>query len=275
MRVFPILIVAALMGHGMMVSSATDPVPPTAISLSAVQQETFEWSGSISAGRAIEIRGINGPIRATAGGSEVAVTATKKAGRRGAAEDVTFEVVEHDGGVTICAMYPSDPDEDPNECRPGGHGHMSVHENDTRVDFTVRVPAGVNLVASTINGAIEATGLGAKVNAYTVNGRVEVETAGVVEARTVNGSVDVRMGSADWRGDLEIATVNGGITIVMPADVSAEVKASMVTGGFDSDFPLTVQGKWGPKQVSGTIGDGGRTLRLSTVTGGIRLRRGR
>ena len=59
--------------------------------------QDFEWSGRLSAGQAIEVKGINGDIEAMpASGNQVEVTAVKREGDRGYAEDVTFEVVEHD-----------------------------------------------------------------------------------------------------------------------------------------------------------------------------------
>jgi DUF4097 and DUF4098 domain-containing protein YvlB len=51
------------------------------------------------------------------------------------------------------------------------------------------------------------------------------------------------------------------------------VHASTVNGGISTDFPLTVQGRFGPKRLNGRIGDGGRTLSLTTVNGEIELRR--
>ena len=52
-----------------------------------------------------------------------------------------------------------------------------------------------------------------------------------------------------------------------------EVTASTVNGSMTTDFPLTIRGKWGPKRMSGTVGEGGRTLSLSTVNGDMTLRR--
>lgn len=80
-----------------------------------------------------------------------------------------------------------------------------------------------------------------------------------------------------WAGRLapgqtiELKGINGSITVELPADVSTEVRASTVNGGIDSDFPLSVKGRWGPKQAHGTLGSGGRTLELETVNGAIRL----
>ncbi|UCF41340.1 MAG: DUF4097 family beta strand repeat protein [Gemmatimonadota bacterium] len=241
----------------------------------SLMAQDFEWSGRLATGMAVEVKGINGDIEALpASGNQVEVTAVKREGRRGYAEEVTFEVVEHDGGITICAMYPSEPGKRENECREGGHGHMSVHDNDTEVDFTVRVPAGVDLVARTVNGNVDTGAMGGDVWAFTVNGSIEITAAGYAHANTVNGSIRAHMGRSDWQGDLEFQTVNGSITVELPADLSARVEASTVNGDMQTDFPLTIQGRWGPRRLSGTIGEGGRTLRLSTVNGGISLQRG-
>jgi DUF4097 and DUF4098 domain-containing protein YvlB len=47
-----------------------------------------------------------------------------------------------------------------------------------------------------------------------------------------------------------------------------------VNGGIESDFPITVRGRWGPRSMTGTIGSGGRRLELETVNGAIQIRRG-
>jgi DUF4097 and DUF4098 domain-containing protein YvlB len=109
------------------------------------------------------------------------------------------------------------------------------------------------------------------VEATTVNGGVRATGRGVVRGETVNGSVFARLGRADWPGRLSYSTVNGSITVELPADTSAEVRASTVNGGIDSDFPLSIKGRWGPKEARGTLGSGGRTLDLETVNGAIRL----
>ncbi|MBE0592656.1 MAG: DUF4097 family beta strand repeat protein [Gemmatimonadales bacterium] len=262
MRFFPILVAAGVMGA-------------TALPMSATPQGTdFQWSGRLDRGKAIEIKGINGAITARATtGAEVQVTAVKHAGAKGDVADVTFKVVEGANGVTICAVYPGTEGE-PNECVQGSGGRMNVKENNTRVDFTVHVPAGVNFIGKTVNGDIETDRIGGNVHATTVNGDVSVAAAGYVRATTVNGSIEASLGRADWQGDLEFSTVNGGIALRLPDGVGAEVTAGTVNGSFETDFPLTVQGKWGPKHVTGTIGSGGRKLTLNTVNGNVSLRRG-
>lgn len=234
--------------------------------------QDFEWRGSVDRGDDIEIRGINGAIEAVASsGSQVLVTATKKEGRKGDADDVTIEVVEHAGGVLICAMYPNKPGKKENRCSPGDT-HLSNHDNDTSVQFRVEVPAGINLVAGTVNGEVDVRDLDGDVQASTVNGDVRVESNGNVEASTVNGSITARMGQ-DLKSDLSFETVNGSVTVELPAGVNADVKASTVNGGMESDFPLTIQGRFSNRRMNGTIGNGGHDLELSTVNGAIIIRR--
>jgi hypothetical protein len=239
----------------------------------AAAQDRWTWRKAIPAGRMIEIKGINGDISATAAsGNEVEVVATKSAKRSNPA-DVKIEVVEHDGGVTICAVYPAPRGKPANECRPGEQGRMNSQNNDTNVDWEVRVPRGLEFAGRTVNGGVQGSGLTADARAHTVNGSVRLATTGVARAGTVNGSINVSMGQANWREPLEFATVNGSIVLVLPAALDADVEASTVNGSFHTDWPLSVQGRFGPKRVNGKIGNGGRALELATVNGNIELRK--
>jgi hypothetical protein len=236
-------------------------------------EDDFRWQGRIAQGRAIEIKGVSGEVRAEAtSGDQVEVVAHKTA-RRSDPAGVRLQVVEHAGGITICAVYPNTESGKPNECKPGGGGHMSVHNNDVSVNFTVRVPQGVRFIGRNVNGGVEARSIGGDVEAYTVNGGVNISAAGNAQAKTVNGSINASVGDANWTSKLEFETVNGSITLDLPAQTSTELEAETVNGDISTDFPLTVQGRFGRRHVSGTIGSGGRELQLATVNGDIRVRR--
>ena len=251
-----------------------DAQAATAAEVSNAQGGEFRWSERMAAGRVIEVRGVNGRVQAEGTtGSEVEVVATKSA-RRSNPESVRIEVVRHAEGVTVCAVYPSSNADKPNSCGPGGSGSMNVKDNDVQVDFAVRVPACVRFAGRTVNGGVEATGLQADAEAYAVNGGVRVSTTGLARASTVNGSVIVEMGRADWQDELEFQTVNGQINVLFPATLSADVRAETLNGSISTDFPMTVQGSAGRRRLEGVIGGGGRTLRLRTVNGGVEIRRG-
>jgi hypothetical protein len=235
--------------------------------------QDFDWRGRLAAGRTLEIKGVNGAIEAVpASGDEIRVTARKSA-RRSDPDDVRIEVVEHASGVTICAVYPPGRDGRENECAEGRGGRMNSERNDVTVEFRVEVPSGVRFAGRTVNGRVRARGLNGDVDAHTVNGEINVSTNGLVRASTVNGGMDIEMGRSDWREDLDFETVNGSITVTLSGDVNADVSASTVNGSISTDYPLTIQGRFGPKRLRGTIGSGGRALSMATVNGSIELRR--
>lgn len=231
-------------------------------------QTDFEWNGQLAPGQRIEVIGLNGSIHASPSPSgNVVVTAVKTAGRRGNPADVRVEMVTNSNGVTVCVVYPGG-----DGCRPGG-GQNNSNDNDTRVDFDVQVPVGVNLQARSVNGSIDAQGLQSDTEATTVNGSVTLSTAGSARATTVNGSINAAMGQAVWRNGGRFTTVNGQVTLRLPAAVNADVRVSTVSGGIQSDFPLQISTDPGPKHAEGVLGGGGQRLDITTVNGQVTLLR--
>ena len=244
-----------------------------AVPSAAQEAAPFDWSGRIAEGRTLEIVGVNGDIDVVASEDGRAHVRAVRSARRSDPESVRIEVVEHDGGVTVCAVYPTPRGaREPNSCARGG-GNSSVNDNDVEVHFTVRVPAGVRFDGSTVNGGVEAQGLRSDVHATTVNGDVRVSTAGLAQASTVNGDISVRVGSGTLSRDLRFSTVNGSIELSAPAGLNADLEASTVNGEIESDFEVRVRGSIDRQSIRGTIGSGGSDLDLSTVNGRIRLRR--
>jgi hypothetical protein len=232
------------------------------------QGDEWRWSGRVAAGKTLEIRGVNGEIAAEPASGEAVEVRALKHGRDDDPDDVRIEVVEHEGGVTICAVYPGRN----NVCRPGG-GRMNVRDNDVEVDFTVHVPRGVRFEGNSVNGSVTALELAGPVELHTVNGGVRLETAsGEAEAQTVNGSITAVVQALGER-PLRFQTVNGGITISLPAGLDADLEAQTVNGTIQTDFAIQVQGRINPRELNGRIGRGGRVLELETVNGSIRLRR--
>ena len=244
------------------------------------QDEAFEWRGQVSKGQTVEVRGISGNITAElASGSTVEIVATKH-GRRGDFDEVTVELYEGRDGITVCAVYGrwNRGDE---ACDGGDDGEHRRGERrrsiNVSVDFEVRVPAGVEFVGSMVSGDVEARDLESEVTATTVSGDVVVSTTEVAWGTTVSGSIDIEMGSSDW-DDLHFSTVSGDITLLLPEDLDADIDFESLSGDFHADFDVDLESRknrWVGSHVRGTIGDGGRRLSFSTVSGDVRLRRTR
>ncbi|HJQ54592.1 MAG TPA: DUF4097 family beta strand repeat-containing protein [Gemmatimonadaceae bacterium] len=249
---------------------------------------TWRWDGRVDAGRWMHVVNVNGSVDfSPSSDNMVHVVAEKRSNGRDM-DDIHFEVVQSNGNVTICAIW-----NDNARCEDGGMDqtrHNDHNENHSSVKFTVKVPRSVKVGAHSVNGAVSVRDVGAEVRANTVNGGVDVRNAagpvrattvnggvdvataaGPVTATTVNGNVDARMSTLQGDDDMEFKTVNGSVAIYVPARFDANFRFDTVHGGIDSDFPLTITGRFGPRHASGTIGNGGRDLRASSVNGSIEL----
>ena len=237
----------------------------------------FRWQGRIGDGKTLEIRGVNGDVRAEeAAGSEIEVVAVKR-GRGSDLEAVKIEMVEHSDGITFCTSY-LQRDGQWGKCGPGGGGRNHNNKNNTNISYTVRVPAGVHFNGHTVNGSVNIKELDGNVRATTVNGDVRVSTTGYAEARTVNGSINVACGRANWHDTLQFSTVNGSIEVALPAHTNAEFSASLVNGSITTDLPILLKGRVDKRQMNGTLGGGessNRKLRMNTVNGSITVKSGR
>ena len=233
-------------------------------------QSDFDWSGVVPAGKSIEIKGINGDIFAEyTDGNEVRVRAVK-ASHRSDTDDVRIQIVEHHGGVTICAVYPSGSSrERRNRCEPGEGGRLSNYDNDTEVEFMVSVPRGVGFKAHTVNGDVRAEGLTSVAMARTVNGDILLSTSGYGQAETVNGDIVASIGEIGE--GLHFRSVNGDLVLTLPSGINAELVGNTVGGDISSDFSVSISGRFGPRSFSGILGDGGGRISLESVNGDIRI----
>jgi len=239
-------------------------------------ERDFSWDGRITNGKWLYVRNLNGSIRVErATGDRAEVTAVKR-WRRGNPEDVRIETrrLGGDGGdVIICAFWTENASCDEDGYRSHSDRNWRDHDNDTSVEFTVKLPAGVRLGVSTVNGGVTVNGATSEVRASSVNGRVSaISSGGPVNASTVNGDIDVRMRELGT-GDLEYSTVNGSIEIEVPANLEADLDMRTVNGSLTSDFELKVEGRVNPRRMRATIGKGGRRIRLETVNGSVELRK--
>jgi hypothetical protein len=234
--------------------------------------DAFRYDASFAAGRTVHIHNLNGGIEVERSGSGRLEIRAEKRWRRGDPDDVQIvQLTAGNGDLVVCALW------NDAECTETGMRSQRRRgwndRNDVSVTFVLRVPDGVHVDLNTVNGGVTAEGLTGEVDASTVNGSITARsTGGPVHAKTVNGSIRATMG-AMGRDDLRYETVNGGITLELPGDADADLDLSTVNGGVSTDFPVTVQGSISRKRLRGTVGDGGRLLKASTVNGGISLRR--
>jgi hypothetical protein len=231
-------------------------------------QEAYRWAGQIKASHWVWIRNTNGPVEVEPTDGDSLVVTADKSSRRSNPEDVEIRVVEHDGTVTLCAMWRAAV----MECGAEGVYRLKdQRKSDVAVRFRVQLPRGLKINASTINGPVEVEGAESAVALSTVNGRINAVALGPVQATTVNGSIHASMHDITGDDPVELKTVNGSIMAELPAELNADLDASTVSGKISTELPLQLTGKVSPRAVKARIGTGGRRLTLSTVNGSIEI----
>jgi len=232
--------------------------------------DAWEFRSAVKPSQHVWIRNTNGPIEVVAGSGDTLEVHAEKSWRNSSPGSVELVAVPSERGVTICALWEARE----RRCGDGGDYRLhGVRKNDVAVRFTVHLPRGVPIDASTVNGPLEIEGVSAPVEATTVNGRILVNTAmGPIKATTVNGSIEAIMQALSG-GDVDLTTVNGSVTAALPPNLNATLNAQTVNGRVDTDFPVKITGKVSTRHLRGTIGDGGGpTLKLATVNGSISIR---
>ncbi len=105
--------------------------------------------------------------------------------------------------------------------------------------YDVTVPPGVRAIFHTVNGQVRADGLDGDLELQTVNGPVAARNVRrSLSAHSVNGRVDVAAASVPNGAAYQLATVNGGVTLVLPRDARFDLSASTMSGTIATTFPL-------------------------------------
>lgn len=152
---------------------------------------------------------------------------------------------------------------------PRSHGNRGW-----AVSFEVYTPRRTDLDLHSTNGGIGVRGIDGDIAFHTTNGGVRLtDLAGDVRGRTVNGGVSVTLAGTAWSGDgLDVMTTNGGVRLAIPSGYSAHLETGTVNGGLDLQFPVTVQGRM-HRGLIADLGSGGKTIRVKTTNGSVKLTR--
>lgn len=132
--------------------------------------------------------------------------------------------------------------------------------------------------AESVSGSLEAQSVTGALRVNSVTGDVTViEAAGAVKADTLSGDMVIDLDVGDLEGppaDIRLNSVSGEVAIRLPHPADARVEANTTSGSVSNAFDdLRVDGQWGAKSITGTLGAGRGTLRATTVSGSIALLR--
>lgn len=272
-------------------------------------ERIFSRNENVAKGEWFRFHSQMGDITVTEGTGTAVELKAEKILRQGSVTDIAFKVVRTSEGVTICAIY-EDADECNEDGFRSEWRRWPRNFRPPTLSVTLKVPAGIRLSVNSGNGDVSVTGAQAELVARSGNGRVRVSgTAGEVDAASGNGEVtvdnvrgpvsaatgngdvfvtavqgpvsansgngDLRVRMTELKGtdNMDFTTGNGRIELTVPEGFNADVDASTGNGSIQTDFPIQVSGRISKTRLRGTIGQGGRRLRLITGNGTIELRR--
>ena len=143
------------------------------------------------------------------------------------------------------------------------------------VSYEIFVPQNTDLTLKTYNGGMRISDVRGQIHFDVNNGGVRLtRVAGDVSGATVNGGIQVELAGSIWDGrQLEVSTHNGGVTLSVPSYYSAHVQAETGAGRIQSDFATVAESGARPRQLDMNLGSGGPLIHVTTVNGGVRVRR--
>ena len=229
-----------------------------------ITEETAE-TYPLSAGAKVKVESSCGAISISGWGrEECLVEAVKRASDSAELDLITLEIDATEDHVSIRATAPPGTGTNPND-GPG-------------VDIRMWVPHDAEL-ENIISGRGDVTILdtAGDVVASSVNGSVLVErTTGDLTLKCVNGKTVARLSTLTDGQRVDLETVNGSTTVVLPVDASVEVSAYVANGGVLSDLGLPIESDFpAGRKMAGRLGAGGATVSARTANGSVSIWKGR
>jgi DUF4097 and DUF4098 domain-containing protein YvlB len=280
-----VILLLAIAGSGSSLAAATGlfaqdpgirPVPsvPSTENCTAVAaqpgeelREEFHQTYPLSATGRVSLENINGGVQIKVWDrAALQVDAVKKAYRRDRLAEAKIDVTASEENIRIKTEYP--------EGSLNFRGGERRYDNPATVEYTLTVPRRAVLESiEVINGSLDIEGVEGSVKASSINGRVTTTgLLGEAKLSTINGQLQATFTRLDETKPISLSSVNGSVTLIIPSDSNASIRAGTVHGGISNDFGLQIRhGEYVGHNLEGQIGSGGPRIKLDNVNGSIKI----
>ncbi len=250
-------------------TSVPSTAPERVAAVQGDEREKFEQSYPLSGNGRVSVSNVNGSIVMEAWErNEVKLEAVKVADTKEALAWVQIKVDSQANTFCVEADY----DQFRRERGEKGwrnQGRLEVH-------FRLMVPRGAVLdEIETVNGSVTASNFVGITKISAVNGNVNASNLrGTANLSTVNGEVVADFDRLETGSRIALNTVNGKVSLVIPSDSNATLKADSLNGDIRTDFGLPVRkGKYVGRDMYGKIGNGDVQIKLESVNGPLSILR--
>jgi DUF4097 and DUF4098 domain-containing protein YvlB len=170
----------------------------------------------------------------------------------GAVGDVSVSTAE--GGITLV----------------GGSGNVGLNAVDG--DITVSGAAG-KIAINAVDGDVSVTESNGAIAVTAVDGDVTLEgiTSENISVNAVDGDITYD-GTITDGGRYVLSTHDGDLYVTIPDGSNARISIDTFSGDLDTDFPVELEGDFGKKRISFTVGTGKALVELSAFDGTISLK---
>ena len=248
---------------------APGSMPQRVAAVQGDEREKFEQSYPLSGNGRVSVSNVNGSIVMEAWErNEVRLEAVKIADSKEALADVQIKVDSQANSFCVEADYD-------NFNRARGDKSWK-NRGRLEVQFKLTVPRGAVLdEIETVNGSVTASNFVGITKISAVNGNVSASNLrGTANLSTVNGEVVADFDRLESGSKISLNTVNGKVSLVIPSDSSATVKAESLNGDIRTDFGLPVRkGKYVGRDLYGRIGNGDVQIKMESVNGPLSVLR--
>jgi len=142
-------------------------------------------------------------------------------------------------------------------------------KSNARVNYTIKVPAKLQVYVTLTNGKINANNLQSESKFENVNGSIYINNcSGTINVVTVNGSIK---GNIDSVRSFNAETVNGSISIGSLKNVNAKIEAECVNGKVKTENLNFLNMTSEKRSINGILGNGSGLIKLSAINGSIKL----
>ena len=221
----------------------------------------------------LNVSNINGQIKITSWNDDKVSLDAKISSWRGKNEldNLDIQVDESNNEINIETKY---------------LGQGSV---DVTTDMTIKVPNFVTVYTiTTSNGEVQISDTKGNITAHSSNGAIKIEDVdGYIKASTSNGRIEIKGTTGisnlhssnadvyaevfDFQDNITISTSNGGISVYINPSLDANISMTTSNGkvyisGLSLDLTISEE-----KRKSGTLGEGGNSIIITTSNGNINL----
>ena len=241
-------VVASVLAAGLIVGSAQ------AKQSDLPEREEFHQTYELAPTATVEITGIGGPVEVETSNSNTAdVTIVRSAETR---EDLACAKVAVDaspsrlriGFQPLC---------------PNVRGQQRVH---------LVLPRRADISMSSIAGGVRVGPTEGMLRLDSIAGRLVLEGVSSARISSLAGGVRMEVVDVGERG-IRLSSVTGGVDIGVAAGASADLSVNSIIGDVESDLPDVRVSRDDDQDYRAKIGSGGRSIEISSIVGGVKLRR--